>query len=52
MNKRHVSTLMLDRVRLGLEKRAAALSYFYSVRMDELETLAEHRTVETFFRKS
>ncbi len=34
---------------LSLEKRAAALSYFYGVRGDDLGALADHRSVTTFF---
>lgn len=39
----------LEQYRLSLEKRAAALSYFYSVRRDDLGAMAEHRSVTTYF---
>ena len=38
-----------EQVRLGMEKRASALSYFYSVRRDDLSALAENRALTTFF---
>ncbi len=38
-----------EQMRLGLEKQAAALAYFYSVRKDDLLALAEHRSVTSFF---
>ncbi|MEA3277660.1 MAG: ATP-binding protein [Pseudomonadota bacterium] len=38
-----------EQVRLGLEKRASALSYFFSVRRDDLRALVENRSITTFF---
>jgi signal transduction histidine kinase/DNA-binding response OmpR family regulator len=38
-----------EQIRLGMEKRAAALAYFYSVRRDDLLALQDHRSVVSFF---
>jgi signal transduction histidine kinase/CheY-like chemotaxis protein len=38
-----------EQIRLNLEKRAAALSYFYSVRRDDLAALGAHQSVTSFF---
>jgi len=38
-----------EQFRLSLENRAAALSYFYSVRKDDLVALANHRSTMVFF---
>ena len=50
----HISQIKLidaahEQLRLDLEKRAAALSYFYGVRRDDLEGLASSRSFGVFF---
>ncbi|NTU47406.1 MAG: hypothetical protein HGA84_00195, partial [Syntrophobacteraceae bacterium] len=44
-----IQTYALERLRHASEKRAGAISYFYSERKDDLKWLAEQRAVTTFF---
>ncbi|MCU7874549.1 MAG: response regulator [Candidatus Thiodiazotropha sp. (ex Lucinoma borealis)] len=42
-------TSVIEQIQLNLEKRSAAMSYFYSVRRDDIRALVDHRAVTTFF---
>lgn len=44
-----IQSYALERLRLACEKRAGAISYFYTERKEDLKWLAEQRTVTNFF---
>jgi diguanylate cyclase (GGDEF)-like protein len=47
--QQQLTASVTDQLRLGLEKRANALSYFFSERRDDLLTLSQAKAVQAFF---
>ena len=49
VGQQQLTRSVTDQLRLNLEKRSNALSYFFSERRDDIATLSQDKTIHTFF---